>query len=234
MTALAGQLERELTQLDRVRAVTAESKTSNDYTDSAYSDFDAMEDGTGSGASATTARCEELAQTLLDQCQQLHNSGPLDTVTNAKVQNFEQTARGVVRQLQRMREQQAEKVRQKEVMRRLLATSATQQVLDRNGEAGLAMLAREHDVLTSSLNTVSDSIAMASNSLDSLRRQHFTLKNARRKLLDVATSLGLSRRTIQWIEQQENVNNLIFVGGSIFVLVCVFCFYYWWTSSDTA
>ncbi|KAI3660817.1 hypothetical protein MP638_001866 [Amoeboaphelidium occidentale] len=61
-------------------------------------------------------------------------------------------------------------------------------------------------------------IDMGVASLQKLREQGMTLKNAHRKMLDIANQLGLSQTTIRWIERRSLEDMYIFWAGVIITL----------------
>lgn len=244
MNTLMIQMDKEMTYLDAAKQQRNENRgyaspsspgTDNKDTMAALECGEISLNPNLSEVQSCCARCEELAQQIIGMCATTRQqSTNLDTVMLTKMRGLEALARDALRLVESTRKTEQEKSRQREIREKLFETSATQQVLNRQGEAGLAALSREYDHLSAGLRTITDTIAAATSSLSSLQRQHQLLKGVQRKVLDLATSLGMSRRVLQWIDRQESVNTIIAFGGMVIVLIVVFFFYYWWTSPTLA
>ena len=61
---------------------------------------------------------------------------------------------------------------------------------------------REHTFLQESENSIDQYIAQGRAVLDNLVEQKGMLKGTKRRLLDTANTLGLSRETIGWVERR--------------------------------
>ncbi|KAK8864443.1 hypothetical protein IAR55_001692 [Kwoniella newhampshirensis] len=77
---------------------------------------------------------------------------------------------------------------------------------------------REHSFLQESENSIDQYIAQGRAVLENLVEQRGMLKGARRKLLDTANTLGLSRETIGWVERRTKQDAWIFGAGASFTL----------------
>ena len=64
-----------------------------------------------------------------------------------------------------------------------------------------------------------DFLTAGRNQLNELAEQRGILKNAHRKMLDAANTLGLSRTVVQYIERRSAQDKWFFWGG---VVLCVF------------
>uniref|UniRef100_A0A7S0ZK01 Uncharacterized protein n=1 Tax=Timspurckia oligopyrenoides TaxID=708627 RepID=A0A7S0ZK01_9RHOD len=106
-----------------------------------------------------------------------------------------------------------------------------------NGDAAISMggfgggngpmysFEEEAKMLNSSNSTVDTILMTGRSALDSLQLQGATLKGTKRKMLDVANSMGVSKKLIRSIEKKENETAVIIYGGMIilsFVLVVLF------------
>ncbi|WVR07092.1 hypothetical protein IAU60_004131 [Kwoniella sp. DSM 27419] len=77
---------------------------------------------------------------------------------------------------------------------------------------------REHSFLQESENHIDQYIAQGRAVLDNLVEQRGILKGTRKKLLDTANTLGLSRETIGWVERRTKQDAWIFGAGATFTL----------------
>lgn len=74
---------------------------------------------------------------------------------------------------------------------------------------------------------VDEMIAMGSGALDGLRHQHGLMKGTHRRLLDGATTLGVSRSLMRIIERRTAQDRIVFyVGVAVTVLVIYVCYRY--------
>lgn len=83
-------------------------------------------------------------------------------------------------------------------------------------------MVKEDQSLQRSIHMVDDYMKQGQESLAKLREQGFTLKNAQRRILDVANTLGLSQTTIRWIERRTAEDKYIFWGGVFLTLTVMF------------
>ncbi|WVO16165.1 hypothetical protein L204_103835 [Cryptococcus depauperatus] len=77
---------------------------------------------------------------------------------------------------------------------------------------------RENTFLQESENSVDQYIAQGRAILENLVEQRGLLKGTKRKLLDAANTLGMSRETIGWVERRTKQDAWIFGIGSTFTL----------------
>ncbi|KAK1924262.1 snare region anchored in the vesicle membrane C-terminus-domain-containing protein [Papiliotrema laurentii] len=77
---------------------------------------------------------------------------------------------------------------------------------------------REHTFLQESENSIDQYIAQGRAVLDNLVEQRGMLKGTKRRLLDAANTLGLSRETIGWVERRTKQDAWIFGVGATFTL----------------
>jgi Golgi SNAP receptor complex protein 2 len=77
---------------------------------------------------------------------------------------------------------------------------------------------REHDFLNETDSKLDEFISRGREVLSNIYDQNNTLKNAQRKMLDAANTLGLSRNVIQYIERRVAQDTWIFIAGVIVTL----------------
>ncbi|WVQ80753.1 hypothetical protein IAT38_002858 [Cryptococcus sp. DSM 104549] len=77
---------------------------------------------------------------------------------------------------------------------------------------------REHSFLQESENSIDQYISQGRAVLENLVEQRGILKGTRKKLLDAANTLGLSRETIGWVERRTKQDAWIFGLGATFTL----------------
>jgi len=86
---------------------------------------------------------------------------------------------------------------------------------------------REQSFLESTESQLDQFLMQGKEVLDNLVDQKSLLKGTRRKLLDAANTLGLSRDVIGWVERRTTQDVVIFFVGAIFTLVCFFYIWRW-------
>ncbi|WOO80838.1 Protein transport protein bos1 [Vanrija pseudolonga] len=84
---------------------------------------------------------------------------------------------------------------------------------------------REHSFIQESENNIDQYIAQGRAVLENLIEQRGILKGTRRRLLDAANTLGLSRETIAWVEKRAKQDAWIFFAGATFT---IFSFWLIW------
>ncbi|KAL7420306.1 Protein transport protein bos1 [Cryptotrichosporon argae] len=77
---------------------------------------------------------------------------------------------------------------------------------------------REHTFLQESERSIDQYIAQGRAALENLVEQRAMLKGTRKRLLDAAKTLGLSRETIGWVERRTKQDAWIFGAGASFTL----------------
>ena len=102
------------------------------------------------------------------------------------------------------------------------STSAT----DLSGLTPGQLRDREQGSLHRSIQMVDDYYNMGVSSLQSLRKQHTALKEAQKRMLDIANTLGLSQTVIKWIERRSVEDLYMFYGG-VTVTILVIIGYFW-------
>ncbi|GJE95860.1 V-snare-domain-containing protein [Phanerochaete sordida] len=81
---------------------------------------------------------------------------------------------------------------------------------------------REHDFINNTGSQLDEFIARGQAVLGDLREQKDIMKGAKKRVLDAANTLGLSRNVIGWIERRSTQDMYIFIVGAIFTFVCFF------------
>ncbi|GAA5929881.1 Bos1p [Sporobolomyces koalae] len=79
---------------------------------------------------------------------------------------------------------------------------------------------KEHDFFSSTTSTLDGYLAQGQAVLDNLTNQREVMKGTKKRLLNAANTLGLSRETIQFIERRTKGDWYILVGGGAFTLIC--------------
>jgi len=88
-----------------------------------------------------------------------------------------------------------------------------------------SMLA-ERASLSHSSQLIDEYTALAGHVLGSIKSQRTTLKSAHKKVLDVATSLGLSSTLMRMIERRTTADKILVYGGMVFMLLLVGIMYW--------
>jgi len=86
---------------------------------------------------------------------------------------------------------------------------------------------REQSFLESTESQLDQFLMQGKEVLDNLVDQKNLLKGTRKRLLDAANTLGLSRDVISWVERRTTQDVAIFFVGAIFTLVCFFYIWRW-------
>lgn len=79
---------------------------------------------------------------------------------------------------------------------------------------------KEHDFFSSTSSTLDAYLAQGQAVLGNLTTQREVMKGTKKRLLNAANTLGLSRETIQFIERRTKADWWILVGGGTFTLIC--------------
>ncbi|GAA6059187.1 hypothetical protein JCM10212_005532 [Sporobolomyces blumeae] len=78
----------------------------------------------------------------------------------------------------------------------------------------------EHDFLSSTSSTLDAYLAQGQAVLSNLTTQREVMKGTKKRLLNAANTLGLSRETITFVERRTKGDWYIMVGGGVGTLVC--------------
>ncbi|GAA5830893.1 hypothetical protein JCM5353_002639 [Sporobolomyces roseus] len=79
---------------------------------------------------------------------------------------------------------------------------------------------KEHDFFSSTSSTLDAYLAQGQAVLGNLSTQREVMKGTKKRLLNAANTLGLSRETITFIERRTKADWYILVGGGTATLVC--------------
>lgn len=117
-----------------------------------------------------------------------------------------------------MREQEA---RNREM---LLQTRFTTNEASKDSETSIMIdrALEHHNKLENTNRYMDDLLGQGSSILENLREQRWTLKGAKKKMLDVMNTLGMSNTVIRLIEKRAEGDKIILIGGIIFT-----CFLMW-------
>lgn len=83
----------------------------------------------------------------------------------------------------------------------------------------------EHTFIQNTEARLDEFLAQGSMVLNDLVDQRNMLKGTKRRLIDAANTLGLSRNVIGWVERRSTQDMYIFIAGAIFTF---FCFWLIW------
>lgn len=86
---------------------------------------------------------------------------------------------------------------------------------------------REHTFIQNTESRLDDFLAQGRAIYDDLVDQRNVMKGTKRRLLDAANTIGLSRDVIGWIERRSTQDMYIFVAGAIFTFFCFFAIWYY-------
>lgn len=76
---------------------------------------------------------------------------------------------------------------------------------------------------------VDDMLVQGANTLENLRNQRETMKGARKRILDLANTLGLSTHVMKMIEKRASQDKVILIGGVIVTLAVIGLVMVFWT-----
>ncbi|KAL6064289.1 Golgi SNAP receptor complex member 2 [Balamuthia mandrillaris] len=91
---------------------------------------------------------------------------------------------------------------------------------------GLESLYKEQESLGRSHHIADNIKDMGESILHNLGTQNDLLKNAHRKILDMANTLNLSRSIMRVIERRQFMDQLLVYGGMVFVVLFLFVLWY--------
>ena len=80
---------------------------------------------------------------------------------------------------------------------------------------------QHHSSLNNANRGVDDMLRSGAGILESLRDQRDTLKNAQRRIIDIANTLGLSNTTMRLIEKRAREDKFVLLGGIFVTLVVI-------------
>lgn len=117
---------------------------------------------------------------------------------------------------------------QQKKQKREMEASAREQLLNRrftsNQETAIDLADAALDHNNSLMNAhqgVDEMMFTGSSILDSLRSQRETLKGARKRILDIGNTLGLSNHTMRLIEKRLSEDKYILYGGMFVTLLVI-------------
>jgi golgi SNAP receptor complex member 2 len=87
-------------------------------------------------------------------------------------------------------------------------------------------LLKERSSVSSSNKMMSELSELADNVLSNLKSQRSTLKNAHKRVLDIANTLGISNSIIKIIERRTVGDKILVYGGFFFILLLIFTLWY--------
>ncbi|KAI1289369.1 Golgi SNAP receptor complex member 2 [Halotydeus destructor] len=86
---------------------------------------------------------------------------------------------------------------------------------------------RERSTLLNSHREIDDMLTQGAEVMGSLRHQRHVLKNARTKMFDIATNLGMSNTVMQFIEKRASKDKMIlYLGMIVFTLFMFLVWFY--------
>ncbi|KFB38168.1 membrin [Anopheles sinensis] len=87
---------------------------------------------------------------------------------------------------------------------------------------------QHHNSMQNAHRGVDEMLWTGSNVLDGLKSQRETLKGARRRIMDVGSTLGLSNQTMKMIERRLVEDKYVMYGGMFVTSVIIFLIIYFW------
>lgn len=158
-----------------------------------------------------------LTQNLMVLINQL--SHPKREIWDIKIKQLVEDEQNIRRSMESffLKEHKRHEEEQRKVEReRLLGSSYSNDVIRENTRETL-----HKDILSlSNSNRVAHELKeMAIGIVEKLREQNWTLKRAKRRLLDISNTLGLSHSIMRLIERRQFGDQIIVYSGMIFILV---------------
>jgi len=89
-----------------------------------------------------------------------------------------------------------------------------------------ALLA-ERTSVAHSHSMVDEFTDLAGSVLGSLRQQRGVMKSAHRKVLDVASTLGMSNTLMRMIERRTTGDKILVYGGTLLIVALIVLIWYW-------
>ncbi|XP_058129803.1 probable Golgi SNAP receptor complex member 2 [Anopheles ziemanni] len=87
---------------------------------------------------------------------------------------------------------------------------------------------QHHNSMQNAHRGVDEMLWTGSSVLDGLKSQRETLKGARRRIMDVGSTLGLSNQTMKMIERRLVEDKYVMYGGMFVTSVIIFLIIYFW------
>ena len=117
-----------------------------------------------------------------------------------------------------------------ELLHTKFTTNANSNAENGSDTAILIDRALEHNAaLQRSNRGVDDLLSHGQTILDSLRDQRGMMKGIRKKMLDVASMLGMSNTVMRLIERRSDGDKYVLFGGMIVTCVIMYIFYKYYT-----
>jgi len=90
-----------------------------------------------------------------------------------------------------------------------------QELFGRRKESSEQSLLKENRGLEDAHSMLDSMLGQGQSTLDQMRKQNNVLKNAKRKMLDVANVMGLSSSLVGVIDRRQTVDKWIVYGGMV-------------------
>ncbi|XP_053389703.1 Golgi SNAP receptor complex member 2-like, partial [Mercenaria mercenaria] len=165
---------------------------------------------------------------VVSNCERLDilvNKEPPTRRSNAKMKADQlkydcQHLQSALRQLQHRRYQKEQEERDREAL-------LTRRFERNDADTTIAMdAALQHNTKLNDANREMDNLlGHGSSLLTNLKEQRYTLKNAHKKILDIANTLGLSNTVMRFIERRTTQDKYILYTGMI--VTCIIMFLAW-------
>mmetsp|Transcript_93932 Transcript_93932/g.148416 ORF Transcript_93932/g.148416 Transcript_93932/m.148416 type:complete len:219 (-) Transcript_93932:62-718(-) len=146
------------------------------------------------------------------------------TIWDKRTSNFENDAIELQRQIDKQIGHLFKSKKEEEERRALFGDRAGAQ--GGKGKDEMSNLLNERNALQQSSAMLDDMIRSGTASFDSLVGQNKTLRNAKRKLLDVATSIGVSKSLVGVIDRRMTADKWLVYGGMVLTLFILFSLWY--------
>ncbi|XP_075236170.1 golgi SNAP receptor complex member 2 [Lycorma delicatula] len=188
--------------------------------------FQQLENNKGGNTQNIEAEIQARIDSITSNCERLDilvHKEPVGRRHNAKIRvdqlkydNQHLQAALRMHQHEVIRRRQEESEREELLNRRFTHNSATQDTtifIDHS---------LQHNMSLQNANRgVDDLLKSGSSILDSLKDQRVTLKGARKRLIDIASTLGLSNTTMRFIEKRAFQDKFVLLGGMFFTCLII-------------
>ncbi|KAK3924695.1 Golgi SNAP receptor complex member 2 [Frankliniella fusca] len=179
------------------------------------SNADALENEIQERISTVTKNCERLDQYVYKEPVARRQSAKT-RVDQLKYDNHHLQAA-----LRMYQHRQAQYRREETEREELLSRRFTHNSADAETVIFIDHSIQHHSALNNANRGVDDMLRSGAGILESLRDQRDTLKNARRRIIDIANTLGLSNTTMRLIEKRAREDKFVLLGGIFVTLVVI-------------
>ncbi|XP_065352209.1 probable Golgi SNAP receptor complex member 2 [Cloeon dipterum] len=123
--------------------------------------------------------------------------------------------------LRMLQHKKVQKIQEEQEREELLTRRFTTLASAEDTSINIDLSLQHHTALQGANRGMDDLLNSGSSILESMRDQRTVLKGARRKILDIAGTLGLSNTTIRYIEKRAAEDKVLLIAGMVITLLII-------------